>query len=64
MSFIWFPVFLGWLAKLVVLRAGGLTGYRRAVPFFAGLVLGNYAVGSVWDILGVVFETPTYRFRI
>ena len=30
----WFAVFLSWLAKLIILRIGGVKLYRQAVPFF------------------------------
>ena len=50
----WFPIFIAWLLKRVILRASGLQGYRTAVPFFLGLVLGEFVVGSVWNILGLV----------
>ena len=54
-------MFLGWAVKLTVLRAAGLLGYRKAIPFFAGLVLGDYAIGAAWDLFGVALSTPAYR---
>ena len=30
----WFAVFLSWLAKLIILRIGGVKLYRQAVLFF------------------------------
>ena len=32
-----FPLFVAWLAKLIILKAGGLKLYRRGIPFFLGL---------------------------
>ncbi|BCM88312.1 hypothetical protein IAD21_00143 [Abditibacteriota bacterium] len=37
----WLSIFLGWLAKTLIMRFGGPTTYRRAVPGFLGLVLGD-----------------------
>ena len=60
MSFYWFPVLVSWAIKTVVLRHGGLQAYRRAIPFFAGLILGDYVGGSIWGVIGVVLKIPTY----
>ncbi len=44
----WLPLFLGWLAKLLLIRYGGLRSYRAAIPFFLGLILGDYVTYSAW----------------
>jgi len=38
---LWLPIFVSWLAKVLILRYGGLRAYRRALPFFLGLILEN-----------------------
>jgi hypothetical protein len=48
---LWLPVFMAWLIKALVLRYGGLRGYRAALPFFIGLVLGEFALGFVRTVL-------------
>ena len=58
---VWSAVFVGWLIKAIVLKFGGLKMYRKAGAFFIGLVLGDYMVGSVWSIIGAVFEISVYR---
>ena len=60
--YIWFSFLLGWLAKRLVLNYGGISGYRRAVPFFVGLTLGEYIVGSLWTILQIIMGRQTYVF--
>ena len=60
MSFYWFPVLVSWAIKAVVLRHGGLQAYRKAIPFFAGLILGDYVGGSIWGVIGVALKIPTY----
>ena len=57
---IWFSLWLAWLAKLLLLKYGGLHAYRKATPFFFGLILGQFIVGSLWTILGMLFNIPTY----
>ena len=57
---LWFPIFLSWLAKAIVLKVGGVKLYRQAVPFFLGLILGDYTLGCVWSLIGLVLKMPTY----
>jgi hypothetical protein len=45
---IWFPMFIAWLFKTAILRYGGYAAFRRAVPFFLGLILGDCIMGSIW----------------
>jgi hypothetical protein len=61
MVYSWFAVFISWAMKLVILKYGGVRAYRRAVPFFLGLILGEYSIACIWSILGVVLKIPTYR---
>ncbi len=60
MGRLWFPIFLSWLAKATVLKIGGVKLYRQAVPFFLGLILGDYTLGCVWSLIGLVLKMPTY----
>ena len=64
MNFFWFPVLVGWTIKSLVLRYGGLRTYRRAIPFFAGLILGDYIIGAVWSLIGITLQIPTYKILI
>lgn len=61
MVYSWFAVFISWALKFVILRHGGAKAYRKAVPFFLGLILGEYVVACSWSILGIVLKIPTYR---
>ena len=47
----WFPVFLAWLTKIIVLKYGGLKAYRSLWPLFYGLILGQFVAGGVWLIV-------------
>jgi hypothetical protein len=60
----WLPIFLAWLAKVLVLRYTGLVGYRRALPFFIGLIVGEYVVGTAWQLLGLLGGFQAYAFWV
>ncbi len=59
---LWFPLFAAWLAKLIAFRAGGMHAYRAALPFFLGLILGDFIVGCAWPLAGMILGIPTYSF--
>ncbi len=62
MNLVWMPLFIAWLLKVIILRYGGLKGFRNSLPFFYGLILGQFVVGSLLNILGVLLKVPTYQF--
>jgi len=59
-NYIWFSLGIVWVLKLLLLKYGGRNAHRKAMPFFLGLILGQFTVGSLWTILGMVFNIPTY----
>jgi hypothetical protein len=59
---IWTPLFVAWLIKLLVTRYGGLAAYRRFLPFFYGVILGDCVAGTFWAVLSVLFDMQTYSF--
>jgi hypothetical protein len=46
----WNVIMVTWLVKALIVRYGGLNLYRRAVPFFLGLALGDAVTHLVWGI--------------
>ena len=61
-GWLWFSVLIGWFIKSTLLKFGGLRSYRRALPLFAGLILGDYLVGGGWIILRLLTGMETYVF--
>jgi hypothetical protein len=59
---VWLPMLIAWIVKSALLRYGGLQAYRRALPLFFGLILGESVVGCAWPIIGIIFDVPTYSF--
>ena len=62
MVWLWFSFFLGWVIKWVILKHGGLGFYRRSIPPFLGLILGEFVIGGGWSLIGVLFQIPVYVF--
>lgn len=62
MSWMWFPIFISWLIKKLLLKHGGISAYRKATPFFFGLILGEYFIGGMWNIYGVLWHRYIYTF--
>jgi len=56
----WFPILIGWLIKTIILRIGGIRAHSKAVPFFLGLMLGEFVVGTFWCLWGTILNAPHY----
>jgi hypothetical protein len=55
---LWFSFFLGWLAKAGVMTFGGATMFRRLLPFFLGLALGESVMAALWSLVGLLTGQP------
>jgi len=62
MSHIWFSVFISWLVKRTLLHYGGLKTYQHSAPLFLGLILGQFVIGSLWSIVGVITNIQVRAF--
>jgi hypothetical protein len=60
MDYMWLPFLMGWALKSVMLRYGGMRLYRAALPFFLGLILGDYVVPAFWAVYGVLTDQRMY----
>jgi len=60
-DFFWCDLLLAWLIKSCILRYGGIKLYRQVLPFFLGLILGDYVTGSVWSLIGTFFHLSLFR---
>jgi hypothetical protein len=58
----WFPIFVAWLIKSLVVRWGGLPLYARLRPFFLGLIFGEFTSATMWTLLAVLFNLPVPTF--
>ena len=62
MGWLWSSIFTSWLLKWIILKQGGFKAYRRAIPFFFGLILGDYLVGGIWNVWGILSHRYIYTF--
>jgi hypothetical protein len=60
MDYMWFPFLLAWVAKGLTIRYGGIQQYRRLLPFFLGLILGDYVVPALWGLGGMLTGNQQY----
>jgi hypothetical protein len=59
---LWFSVFIGWVAKSILLRYGSAKTYDRAKPFFMGLVVGEFAAAAIWLVVSHFTGAVGLRF--
>ncbi len=64
MDYFWFCFFVAWALKSILVRFGGMKMYNAAIPFFLGLILGDYIVGSLWALYGPLQHLQTYKIYI
>lgn len=57
MSRLWLSFFLGWAAKVAIMKFGGVDSYVRVRPFMIGLILGNAAAMVFWMLTGFYLGT-------
>ncbi|MBM3235747.1 hypothetical protein FJZ31_05565 [Candidatus Poribacteria bacterium] len=58
----WSMFLFVWFVKRLLLKYGGLKLHQQATPLFLGMILGEFAVGGFWALLGVIIKTPMYNF--
>ena len=55
-------LFIAWLAKVIIMRYGGYKMYMRLLPLFMGLIIGEFVVGGMWSIIGVIWGVEVFAF--
>jgi hypothetical protein len=62
MNLVWMPLFIAWCLKVVLVRYGTFKLLRKTIPFFLGLILGQFVVGSILNIVSIALGIPSYMF--
>lgn len=60
-DFFWLDILIALVVKAALLRYGGIRAYRIALPFFLGLILGDFGTGAAWSIVGAVMNLNLFR---
>lgn len=50
-----FSFFLGWLARVLIVKVGGIGFYNKARPFFLGMILGGFAGMGVSFVIDLIW---------
>ena len=58
----WFTLLICIVIKTLLLRYGGIKAYRRAIPFFMGMVLGHALIDCFWALISMVFRISVYSW--
>ena len=62
MRHIWVALLVTWVIKSAMMRYGGAKLYYRARPFFFGLALGEFVMGSLWSLVAILRGVHTWSF--
>ena len=60
MQEVWCPFFMAWLIKVTTLRGGGIRLYRALLPFFLGVLLGDFLIPMGWAVIGLLSGQQMY----
>jgi hypothetical protein len=58
----WFPFFIAWLIKALVLRFGGIDTFRKLAPFMLGMILGEFMSAVFWAAAKMARDWSTPSF--
>ncbi len=61
LHWLWTPLFIAWLCKVVITKYGGIKAYRFMMPFFLGLIFGDYMTSGLWALAGSILGIQMYR---
>ena len=61
MNLLWLPLAIAWMLKAFILRYGGLGLYRRMLPLFMGLILGDFVGMAVTNLGAIALDVPAYH---
>ncbi|MCM8832310.1 MAG: hypothetical protein NC816_00075 [Candidatus Omnitrophica bacterium] len=62
--FNWFPIFVAWILKTLIMKYGGVKIYSRAKVFFLGMVLGSFFISGIWNFIAFFAKVQGIKFTI
>ncbi|GAB4455361.1 MAG: hypothetical protein OHK0029_11370 [Armatimonadaceae bacterium] len=57
----WLDLTIALVVKTAFLRYGGIRMYRNMLPFFLGLILGDFVTGAGWNLFGTLTGLSLFR---
>jgi hypothetical protein len=63
MQVAWWSIFLGWLAKVLIVRFGGASLYIAARPFFVGIIFGEGLAAGVWLLINLSLALQGIEYK-
>ncbi len=60
----WLSIFIGWLAKLLIVKFGGARLYQKAKPIFFGLVFGDALAAGLWALINLGLAMSGSNFKV
>jgi hypothetical protein len=64
MNALWFPFFLAWILKSLMLRFGSLALYNRSKYLIYGVILGQIGVAGFWLVIDLITGTTGNRIPV
>jgi hypothetical protein len=61
-GWLWFSIFVSWAIKVILLRIGGIRLCHKMLPFFLGLLLGEFIIGGAWVLVRLFWNIMVYSF--
>ena len=62
MNHAWMPLLTAWVLKASITKYGGHRAAHRSQAFFLGLILADFVVISLINIISIALHVPCYRF--
>lgn len=63
-SIAWFSLFIGWIAKVIILRVGGAKLFNDLKPVFIGLIFGEAMATALWLIVTLILAAAGQEFQV
>lgn len=61
-DYYWVALVITWTVKVLIVRYGGVKGYRTTLPFFLGIIMGDYLMAFLWSLASLLLGQATYEF--
>jgi hypothetical protein len=58
----WFPMFVAWVVKTLIVHYGGMRLYSRLRPMFLGMLFGEFTSAVMWTLIAMMWRVPAPYF--